>query len=292
MVMSKLPRYLFLLFVFSCTSTVNRTEKEIITVSIPPFRYFVDVIAGGDYDINVMVPPGTDPHIFEPTPGQITRLSRSVAYISNGYLDFEVTWLDRFYATNREMKKLTLGKDIDVIKSEGHHHEGQVEGADPHFWVSPKGALTIAASVKSLLVSLNPGNREKYETSFRLLADTIFSYDRLADSLFSAFKGKEFLIFHPALGYLARDYGIEQVSVETEGKEPHPSQMKELIDRGKRENIKVIFVQKGFDTKNPAAIASEIGAEIKIIDPLDENWPGAVSDIVRSLHRSFLLSTR
>ena len=118
---------------------IIQTER-IITVSIAPFKYFVEAIAGDDFTVNVMVPPGSDPHVYEPFPEQITKLRTSEAYISNGYLGFEMTWLDRFYETNTGMKKLNLGESIDPIESE-HHHEGDnLEGADPHYWVSPKCA--------------------------------------------------------------------------------------------------------------------------------------------------------
>ena len=97
--------------------------------------------AGDDFKVNVMVPAGSDPHIYEPFPEQISKLRKSVGYISNGYLGFEMNWLDRFYETNRSMKKLSLGDKIDPIESE-HQHEGEhVEGADPHYWVSPKCAV-------------------------------------------------------------------------------------------------------------------------------------------------------
>ena len=80
--------------------------NKIITVSIAPFKYFVEEIAGNDFTVNIMVPAGADPHIYEPFPEQINKLRKSVAYISNGYLGFEMNWLDRFYETNRAMKTI------------------------------------------------------------------------------------------------------------------------------------------------------------------------------------------
>ena len=81
------------------------------------FKYFVEEIAGDNFTVNVMVPAGANPHIYEPYPDQINKLRQSVAYISNGYLGFEMTWLDRFYEMNRKMKKLSLGDSIDPINS-------------------------------------------------------------------------------------------------------------------------------------------------------------------------------
>jgi zinc transport system substrate-binding protein len=280
----------FILALWSCSGVQSGTGN-IITVSISPFKFFVEAIGGSDFKVNVMVPSGADPHIYEPAPGQVAALSRSVAYISNGHLGFEITWLDRFYEANKKMKKLSLGKSIDLIESTEHDDDGHSEGADPHFWIAPRSAKIVAASVKELLCELKPERKSFYEQNFSSLSDTIDYYDKLATTLFSDCRGKSFMIYHPALGYLARDYNLNQISVETEGKEPNPSSMRDFIDKAGDENIRLIFIQKGFDTKNAGAIASEIGAELREIDPLDENWPQSVEEIITAMHESIEISS-
>jgi zinc transport system substrate-binding protein len=285
--MKKLVVYFFLLFIISCNQNSSNNGGKIITVSIPPFKYFIDAIGGGDFRVNVMVPAGANPHIYEPVPGQIANLRKSVAYISDGYLGFEMTWLDRFYEANRNMKKLSLGKDVDLIKPAGDVVSDHVEGADPHFWVSPRIALKMASEIRDLLIELNPGKKEKYTLNCSSLSDSINAVDQKATALFSPYRGSAFMIFHPTLGYLARDYGLEEIAVENEGKEPNPSSLKELIDTGKSKKIKVIFVQREYDTKNAKAIAAETGAVLETIDPLSEDWKGSMTGIINSLYKSF-----
>jgi zinc transport system substrate-binding protein len=281
-----------ILFFASCGHSGVGTGERIITVSIAPYKYFVKAIGGDDFRINVMVPSGANPHIYEPYPKQISILRKSDGYISNGYLGFEISWLDRFYNTNRTMKKLSLNKNIEPLAS-GHHHGGEhVEGADPHYWVSPKCALIMITSLKEFICELNPANKIKYEANYQDLRLRIEELDKMAESLFSGMKGKSFMIFHPNLGYLARDYGLEEISVEYEGKEPPPSRMKELIDRARTDRIKTIFVQKEYDAKNAGAIAHEIGARLQIIDPLSEEWMISTTDIINALYNSFTESSK
>lgn len=290
--MRKIFCFLIVVFIISCGRQRADTGERIITVSIAPFKYFVEEIAGDDFKVNVMVPAGANPHIYEPFPEQINKLRRSVAYISNGYLGFEMTWLDRFYETNKKMKRLSLGDKIDLLVS-GHHHEGDhVEGADPHYWVSPKCALIMATSVKEFLCELNPSQKQKYEVNYDSLVSKIQGVDKKALELFSGVKNRSFMIFHPNLGYLARDYGLEEIAVEYEGKEPPPSRMKELIDRARKDGLKTIFVQREYDTKNAKAIAGEIGGKIRIIDPLSEDWQKATIDIINALHNSLTESSK
>jgi zinc transport system substrate-binding protein len=274
------------LSLISCNSAGLKSGKETITVSISPFKYFVEAIGGGDFEVNVMVPSGADPHIYEPVPGQISSLRKSVAYISNGYLDFEMTWLDRFYEANRNMKKVSLGSNIDLIKASGEAGKKNKEGTDPHYWNSPACALIMAGTIKGLLCELYPDSSSKYEQNYLKIKNIISEIDASAKEKLSAFGGKAFMIFHPALAYFAREYGLNQIAVEEEGKEPTPSRMLRLIDKAKENKIRVIFVQKGFDTKNANAIASEIGAVVKIIDPLAEAWPESMIEIINSIHDS------
>ncbi len=279
----------FISFV-ACNRNQQDSGKKVITVSIAPFKYFVEAVAGNDFRVNVMVPAGSNPHIYEPYPRQITSLRASAAYIANGCLGFETTWLDRFYEVNRKMQKLTISDRIDLI-STGHHHEGEgAESADPHYWVSPKSAMIIAGSVKDLLCNLNPAGRDKYEAGYSSLMEKIREEDRKASEYFAGYAGGSFMIYHPNLAYLARDYGLNEIPVEFEGKEPPPSRLKDLIDLAGKEHLKTIFVQREYDSKNAAEIAREIGAKVRIIDPLSENWLDTTRDIIDALHTSLVES--
>jgi zinc transport system substrate-binding protein len=289
-------RIIFFLLLISITISCGRdgtdSGNKIITVSIAPFKYFIEEIAGNDFTVNIMVPAGADPHTYEPFPEQINKLRKSVAYISNGYLGFEMNWLDRFYETNSTMRRLSLGDKIDPLTSLHHHEGGRTEGADPHYWVSPKCACVMASSVKGLLCELNPSQKQKYETNYQLLISKIREVDNKAKDLFSDVPNKCFMIYHPNLAYIARDYGLEEIPVEFEGKEPPPSRMRELIDRARKDNLKTIFVQREYDTKNAKAIAGEIGAQIILIDPLSENWQKSTTDIINALHKSLIESSK
>jgi zinc transport system substrate-binding protein len=283
---------LILISIISCREHSTDKEGRTITVSIAPFKYFVEEIAGGDFKINVMVPAGADPHTYEPFPEQIRRLRKSVGYISNGYMGFEMNWLDRFYQTNRNMKRLSLGDKIDLLNS-SHHHEGNHrEGADPHYWVSPKCAMIMALSVKDFIIALNPSDSQKYNSNYQTLMMKIRDLDNNAQKLFSGCQKRSFMIYHPNLAYMARDYGLIEIPVEFEGKEPPPSRMKELIDLARKDKLTTIFVQREYDTKNAKAIADEIGAELKIIDPLSEDWLKSTTDIINALNTSLTESSK
>jgi zinc transport system substrate-binding protein len=198
-----------------------------------------------------------------------------------------MTWLDRFYEINRNMKRLSLGESIEPIAAQHHDEEHHVEKADPHYWVSPVCALKMASSLKDFIIELDPDNRVQYEKNFKILVERISEVDLRARELLSSKGKKSFMIYHPNLAYLARDYGLEEVAVEFEGKEPDPSRLIELIDRAKEEDLSVILVQKEYDTKNARAVADEVGASLVVIDPLAEDWYSSTNEIIDILKASF-----
>ncbi|MGB8491566.1 MAG: zinc ABC transporter substrate-binding protein [Bacteroidales bacterium] len=280
-----------LIVIMSCGRGRNDNRAAIITVSIPPFKYFVREIAGDKFDVNVMVPPGSNPHIYEPYPEQVNMLMKSSAYISNGYLGFEMTWLDRFYEMNRGMKKLSLGDGIEPMRG-GDDHEGSgKEAADPHYWVSPKSAFGMAERIRDFLTVLDRGDSLLFELNYKRFVKKITEADSCARLLTTEGGPRSFMIYHPNLAYLARDYGLEEIAVEYDGKEPSPARLKYLIDRAKAENLKVILVQREYDSRNARAIADETGSRVVIIDPLAEDWYRSTMNIIEVLKDSFANNT-
>jgi zinc transport system substrate-binding protein len=147
--------------------------------------------------------------------------------------------------------------------------------------------MKMASSVRQFLIELDPLNREQYDENYKILTGKIKEVDSLARELSASGGKKAFMIYHPNLGYLARDYGLEEIAVENNGKEPSPSRLRELIDLAKEDNLKVIMVQREYDTRNARAIAEETGSSVMVIDPLSEDWYSSTTGIIRILKDSF-----
>ncbi|MCD4769087.1 MAG: zinc ABC transporter substrate-binding protein, partial [Bacteroidales bacterium] len=284
-----MKRVVYLLLVISVVISCSRSEgnenHKTISVSIQPFKFFTERIAGDRYEVKVIVPPGASPATYEPTPSVIRALGGSEIVVLNGYLGFEIAWMDKIMQVNSSAKKLLLADSQDLVRYIGHRHIGSEEhsGVDPHFWISPLSARRIAASLLDFLAEYDPANQNYYKTNYQSLMREIDSTHYIIETILQPLDRRAFMIFHPALTYFARDYNLEQIPVEIEGKEPSLSDMKDFIDRARSENIKVIMVQKEFDKKNVQIIADEIGAVVVEIDPLSGNWIDAVIFIANAV---------
>lgn len=285
------PALIILFLAAACKGPVTTDSRRVVTVSIPPFRYFIEAIADSDFVVNVMLPPGADHHSWEPLPRQITALAGSEAFFIDGYLGFENAWLGRFKEVNTTMKISNLSDGVSLIlpitehqgignEHEGHAHE---EGIDPHYWLSPKEAPIIAANVNSVLKALNPSQSKRYDLNYSRLLDKIAYVDTVVRHNLKEISSPAFMIFHPALAYMARDYGLEQISFEDEGKMPSPARMKELVDFTREKRMKIIFVQAEYDIKSAGVIAAETGTKLVVINPMNTEWDKCVIEISNAL---------
>ena len=282
--MKKIIYILTLLILCACANTPQKKEKPIITVTLEPLRYFTEAIAGDNYQVISMVPKGSSPESYDPTPQQLVNLSQSQAYFRIGYIGFEQAWMDKLEANSPDMKVYDTSVEVDLIRGEGHwhgdhYHEG---GVEPHIWNSTQNALIIAENIYKALCELDAAHQADYQKRLDALKETI----RQTDENVKAFlknADKTFLIYHPALSYFARDYGLKQISMEEGGKEPSPAQLKALIETCRKEKIHTIFVQQEFDQRNAQLIANELGVNIVPINPLSYDWAEEMVRVAKAL---------
>jgi len=279
------PVILFILlslFFINCGSTGPGfgSKKFQIAVSILPQKYFVERIAGDsaniDFDIHVMIPPGHSPHTYAPTPRQMKVLSHCKLYFRIGYIPFETTWMKNIADNNPQMKIIDTSVGVDLIETQEDkddpHQDHYHAGLDPHIWLSPRAVKIQVKHILDALIELDREKQESYKENYRLFLLDIDRLDLDIKALLEKSGKKKFMVFHPAWSYLARDYGLEQLAIEEEGKAPNPGNLKKIIDMARRENLRTIFVQQQVDTHSASAVAAEIGGRVVILDPLAPDW--------------------
>lgn len=245
-------------------------DKEKIFVSIAPLYQLVEGITGNDFDIEILVPAGASPESFEPTPRQFIALNGAKAVFAVGLIDFERNLLSKI---EQQSKVIDLSQGIDLIAgscSHNHHGHHCAHGVDPHIWTSPVALKAMARSVYNAIATAYPDS-VKYTANYQKLEARLDSLDSSVRTLCDNARVRQFIIYHPALTYLARDYGLEQVSIEHEGKEPSAKRLAGIIANARTKGIKRIFYQSTYPRSSVEVIADDIGAEAVEIDPLHED---------------------
>ncbi len=281
-------------------------ELLTVCVSILPQKYFVQKIGGDLADIHVMVEPGESPATYEPKPRQMADLVKTGIYFAIG-VPFEDAWLPKISKVNPKMRVVYTDHGIEKMSMEtAHFHdaeavrgnaEGEGEnteaanshdhgGFDPHIWLSPPLAKRQAKSILDAFREIDPAHASVYEANFSAFISEIDALDTRLREIFSGqLEPVRFMVFHPSWGYFARAYGLEQIPIEIEGKDPKPAQLRKLIEHAREEKIGVLFVQPQFSTRSAALIAREIGGRVAFADPLAEDWAGnllKVAEIFRT----------
>lgn len=265
----------------------NKADKvQRITVTIEPVRYFTEAIAGDKFEVLSMVPKGTSPETYDPTPKQLVDLGESTAYFRIGYIGFEQVWMDRLMQNAPHIQVFDLSQGIDLIREEGHqhgdhYHEG---GVEPHIWNSAVNAKIMAGHIFHALCVLDKSSEAYFLSRYDSLVNRIDCIDEEIRTLLQREEtDKAFLIYHPALSYFARDYGLTQISLEEGGREPSPAQLKELIGVCRANEVKVIFVQPEFDRRNAEIVARETSTAVVPINPLAYEWEDEMLHTARIL---------
>jgi zinc transport system substrate-binding protein len=277
-------------------------DKLLVFVTIAPQKYFVQQIGKDLVDVQVMVRPGADPHTYEPKPQQMVAMTKAKLYFAVG-VEFERANLGKITATNPNLKVIHTDHGIKKLAMEAHHrhddhergghhgeekhghekdeHHGEAEqdkdhhehaGLDPHIWLSPPLVKIQARTILTALQEADPQHRSVFEANFKAFAAQIDQLDADLKKTFAGKKGLQFMVFHPSWGYFAHAYGLKQVPIEIEGKEPKPAQLIELIRYAREKDIKVVFVQPQFSAKSAKLVAKEIDGEAAFVDPLAEDW--------------------
>jgi len=239
-----------------------------------PQKYLVEQICGDKFTIKVLLPPGANHETFEPTPRDMANLEGTKLFFTVGYLDFELNWIPRFASSYPGLEIVNTSTGIPLIAEHPGLGERHRSGVDPHTWLCPANAKIQTQTIANTIIAADPINATYYRSNlerFKHLADSVDTQIRVK---LASCQGRAILIFHPALAYFAREYGLEQVSIEYEGKEPSAARIRELIDIARKKNIKAILVSREFDTRNAEAIAAEIHARVIVFDPMAADWPG------------------
>lgn len=293
-------RKLMLLLLF--VPTIGFAESLRVFASVIPIQTFIKEIGGEHVDARVMVRPGFNPHTYDPTPQQISALADAALYVRVG-VPFEKAWMGRIQSANPGMPVLDARDGIALREIEahddhdehggedGHDAHGDDHGRheqDPHVWVSPPLVRHMAGRIRDKLAELAPEHAADFARNHDAFVAELNALDAELHTLLDPLPKREFMVFHPAWGYFADNFGLTQVSIEREGKEPGARGLAALIEQAKQEKIKVVFVQPQFDKRQAHQVAQAIGGVVVPVDPLAPDYV----DNLRQVGRTFAESLK
>ena len=295
--------------------------KPLVSVSVPPQKHFVEKIAANTLDINVIIPAGVDEHNFDFKPATMQRLEKSDIYFTIG-LEFERVFADKFQSNFANLQVIDTGKDLRNLVTSHEHSDKHSENAhthlsgensqlnnknshthnayehhahkhsnshethsenDPHIWLDPILVKIQASTIAKALIAKYPQNKALYEANLAQFQAELDALNAEISALFEKSKNKKFIIYHPSLAYFAARYHLVQIPVEIEGKEPKTKDLQRLVSVAKKENIKTIFVQKGFSQNAAKSLAKELKASVVELNHLSDDYSKNLLEIAKKI---------
>ncbi|QEZ89681.1 metal ABC transporter solute-binding protein, Zn/Mn family [Aliarcobacter cibarius] len=293
-----------IIFIVSILFSSLFASNQEVTVTILPQKYFVEKIVKDKFSVNVMVPPGSSPHNFEPKPSAMKALFNSKAYFLIGEPS-EKAWIKKFKqnAKNTTFVDTTVGVEkIEMVahehheekedKHKGHKHEHEEDkhdhsGVDPHIWLDPILVKIQAKNIYEAMIKIDAQNSDFYKTNYEEFIKELDSLDSEIKNILAPYKDKAFMVFHPSWGYFAARYEIEQISIEVEGKEPKPNELVKLVEEAKKHDIKIIFVSPQFSQNSAKTISNNIGGNVVAINPLTDDWHNNLLTVAKEIANSY-----
>ncbi|MCN4144431.1 MAG: zinc ABC transporter substrate-binding protein [Thiohalomonas sp.] len=278
---------LYTLIFFILFSSLAHSARIEAFVSILPQQYLLETIGGDRVNVHVMVKPGQSPATFEPSPKVMSVYSKSDVYFTIG-MPFEQVWIRRV---------ASLNDNISIVKTQptendlsGHDNHlllpGQHHSFDPHTWLSPVLLIEQAKIIVAELSRMSVQNKNYFFNNYKELSDKVNVLHNDLLLLFKDNNKSNFVTFHPAFSYFARQYGLTQIAIEMDGKEPSAKQISQVINRIKDKKVKYILIEKQFNQVIPQTIARSVDAQLLIIDPLALDYLTNMKDIAEKINKA------
>jgi zinc transport system substrate-binding protein len=248
----------------------NNKGKIGVVVSIGPQVEFVQAVGKDKVDVTLMVPQGADPHTYEPLPNQLTAASNANMYAEIGTsIEFEVNYMDKIKAANPEMLVVNTSQGIDLIPNSA---ENETNTMDPHDWVDPKNAKIMVNNIYLGLVQVDPADKDYFQKNRDQYLQQLDELDNNTTKILRGKNGTDILVYHPAFGYYTKDYKLTQIGAMINDEEPSPQRIAMIVNVAKQNNIKVIYSEPEYDPKFMQSIASQVGAQVLMVNDLDEHY--------------------
>ena len=282
-----------LIAILSGLSSVLAQPHLHVVAALPPYQSVLESLGGERVLVHTLIPPGANPHTWEPSPASLKLLGQAQIYFTDS-MGIDLPWLPRFKSAQASMQFVNMAQEVQwlpAIEEEHHHHdtpthhhENESE-LDPHIWTSPLQMQNIAVRIAATYMTYDPQGIPYYKKRLASFLTRVKSIDQSLRQAVAKLPitQRRFLIFHPSYGYLARDYGLEQMSVEIEGKEPKPADLAKLIRTAQKWQIKTLFVQPEFNARSAETIANEIQGQVIPINPLSPDWESGVVTFIHAL---------
>lgn len=275
-----------IIFVSLTSCRHSDSSERTVVVGLEPERAILQEIVGDRYKVISILGTASNPETFEPDMKNMAAVTRAGAFMTLESMPFEEKM--EHMAAEAGVPVFYVSEGIERLHGthgHSHHSHGAHEHADgdPHLWSSFRNARIIAANMTEAMIKTDPEGEKIYRENFARLDARLDSLDRDAEKRLRQAGSPAFLVWHPSLSYLARDYSLEQISAGTESKELSAAARVDLVKKAKEKNVRVFFFQKEYDAAQAQTLSQETGTGMVTISPTSFEWEKDLNSVINEL---------
>jgi zinc transport system substrate-binding protein len=278
-----------------------------VGVSVLPLESIVADIGGPEVEVRSLQQEGDSCSVFEPRPSSIAWLAKADLFFRTG-VGYESVIMDKIERQFPGTRMVDLREAITPIRAVAHAHDhghahhdhghacascaaDTMEAVDPHIWLDPRRLVQISGMVEKQLTEALPESGADISRRAQAFRDKAMALDARLEELLAPYAGRAFFIYHPALGYFADRYGLEQVAISPSGQAPTAKELHQRIRQARELGVRVIFIQPQENRRHAEIVAQAIGAELVEIDPMAVDWESNLLKIGEALSRAFQMDS-
>ncbi len=273
----QLPCILLLCLAWAWCPVTLAAGKPLVAVAVPPQQDFIEAIAGDQVAVMVLIPPGGNHELYEPTAQQRARLEEARLYFAMD-LPFETTLLRRLQGATPRLRVIHPSARPDATATQH----------DPHLWLSPPWVRLYAAQIRDALLAAHLGDPGRILTGYATFSQAINQLDERIWTILRREQaiGKRIAVMHPSWSHFASAYGLQQLALEQEGKEIAPRELAKQLERMKSLGVPILFTEPQVPAQRVQPLATELKSSIETIDPLAVPWAANLEHVATAMARA------
>jgi zinc transport system substrate-binding protein len=286
-----------LAWLVACGQEKPVADGPTVVVSIEPQAWLVEQLGGSHVKVVTLVRPGESPATYQPSDAQVSQAMQASVYFRIGVPFEEGKWFDAL-AKSSSLHVVDTRQNITLRTMEAHHHEAgtaaehgaheehSAAARDPHIWLTPRLLRIQAQTMADALIAVDPGHQDIYRSNLLALKGKLDETDAEIRRKLQSSSQRTFFVFHPSWGYFADEYGLKQMALELEGKEPSDAELTAFQKLARELNVKTIFVQPQISGHSARALAEAIGGRVVLLDPLARDVSKNLLDVATAIAES------
>jgi len=259
--------------------------SQSIFISIAPQKYLLEKLIGNDQQIEVIIPTNASPHTYQPGPQELVRLVNAKSVFTIG-TPFEKPIVDKLKGLNPTLPIYDTSVGTKkIIENHIHQHEGEDSYGDPHIWTSIDNLKIISKNMYEILIKTRVMQRTILDSNYTHLINLIEETRSHIKERLLKLRNRSVLLYHPSLNHFAKDFEMQVLTIEHEGKFPPPKHLLDIASTISKLKLRCAFISPTMSEKYRQSLEENLKIKLESFNPLEYDILKNLEDLANKIEQ-------